>query len=160
MKCDTKCEAIMTVDSPRLREDDPVGVAFEMLLRHRVLTLPVVDAQGRYVGMFGKHRILSLLVPMLSGTDDRLPTLARLRDYASEDDSIDDIRRRLNDIGSDPVGFYAEKDAPTLTSDAPLSQALQLLYQTRNYLPVLGEDGKLEGMLTTWDALERIADKK
>ena len=150
----------MTENPATLRDTDTVAHALNMLLKLRELTLPVVDDAGRYLGMFGKHRILSLLMPMLAGQDDRLPSKSRLTDYAGEDDSIGDMCRRLKDIGDDPVRFYAEADVPAVRADAPLLQALLLLYRTRNYLPVLDSDGALVGVLTTWDALARIAGKK
>ena len=148
----------MKTNHPTLRADEPVSKALDLLLSHRVLTVPVVDADGRYLGMFGKHRILSLLLPRAATLDEEMPSLASLLDVAFMTDNIDDIRERLTEISSDPVSKYIETDAPQVKANAPLMTALQLLYSTRNYLPVVDEDGKLAGVLSSWDALAKFAE--
>ncbi|MFN3077579.1 MAG: HPP family protein, partial [Alphaproteobacteria bacterium] len=120
-----------------LRDTDTVAKALEYLLKHEVLAIPVVDAAGRYLGMFGKHRFLSLLLPKAALLDEGVPSLAQLLDLAFMSDNLDDVRQRLAAIANNPVGQYAEKDAPVLEATAPLMKAMLLLYRTRNYLPVV-----------------------
>jgi len=61
-----ECAAIMTTNPPTVRETDSVATAAAKLIAEKHLALPVVDAEGRYVGMFGTDDLMRLVVPRVA----------------------------------------------------------------------------------------------
>jgi CBS domain-containing protein len=50
-------------DTPILTVDDPVETAVRCLLETDLPALPVVDAEGRYVGIFGEREFFAAVFP-------------------------------------------------------------------------------------------------
>jgi len=86
------CAAIMTPNPLTLSEDDSVAAAVERLIDSHNTTLPVVDAEGRYAGMFGLYDLLSLVVPRVALAGN---LLANLRFIGSDPE---DLRRKFRDV--------------------------------------------------------------
>jgi hypothetical protein len=81
-------------------------------------------------------------VPVLDG--DRPVQLLTLRDA---------LRALRDGNANRPVGELASPLPCLLSPDAPLSQVVQAL-QDRDSLLILGDDGRLEGIITYWDVLK------
>jgi CBS domain-containing protein len=129
-----------------------------MLQDNRLLGLPVVDDDGRYLGMFLRSRLVALLLPTIVQLEERLPELARLLELGFMTDTLDDAHDRFRKVASDPVSKYLQTDTPILRLDTPVMNAVLYLYRTRSYLPVVDEaSGTLLGVVSTWDVLARIA---
>lgn len=149
----------MTVDPPVLLGTDTVGTALRMLLQWRYLALPVVDAERRYLGLFTRSRLFGLMLPSIVALEDVLPKLAKLTDLAYLSDDLDDLRARFAALSGRPVADYADPDAPRLRPDSPLMAAVLLVYRTRNFVPVVDPaDGRLVGVISTWDILAKLAE--
>jgi CBS domain-containing protein len=152
------CRSIMTTDPVVIERTERVGKAMRMLLDNRLLGLPVVDDDGRYLGMFLRSRLVALLLPTIVQLEERLPEVSRLTELGFMTDTLDDAHDRFEKVAGDPVGKYLQTDAPVLRLDTPVMNAVLYLYRTRSYLPVVDEaSGKLLGVVSTWDVLGRIA---
>jgi CBS domain-containing protein len=147
-------QSIMTAKPLTLRSDDTVARAAELMLGHRYLTLPVVDGGGRCVGAFDMWDLLALLLPKAATLDHLVPDLGFLGD------DLPNLQAKLKEIGSQPVGPLARPDLPLLKPDTPVVEALLLLYRNRTTLPVVDEKNCVIGVLSYWDALAAIANKK
>ena len=145
----------MTTKPAVMKQSESVAKAMRMLLDNRLLGLPVVDANGRYLGMFLRSRLVALLLPRIVQLEESMPQVARLVEVG---DTLDDARDRLARVANDPVGKYLQTDTPILRRDTPVMNAVLFLYRARSYLPVVDEaSGKLLGVVSTWDVLGRIA---
>jgi CBS domain-containing protein len=152
------CRSIMTGNPVAIRRTETVETAMRMLLKNRLLALPVVDENGRYMGMFLRSRLVALLLPRIVQLEERIPEVARLLDMGFVSDTLDDVHERFKAVAKDPVEKYAQTDTPVLRPDSPVMNAVLYLYRTRSYLPVVEESsGKLVGVVSTWDILGRIA---
>jgi CBS-domain-containing membrane protein len=152
------CRSIMTTNQVVIKQADSVAKAMRMLLDNRLLGLPVVDDDGRYLGMFLRSRLVALLLPTIVQLEERLPELARLLELGFMTDTLDDAHDRFRKVASDPVSKYLQTDTPILRLDTPVMNAVLYLYRTRSYLPVVDEaSGTLLGVVSTWDVLARIA---
>ena len=60
------CGAIMTENPLATREDETVGEAAARLIQHRYINLPVVNPEGRFLGMFGIYDLFSLIIPKVA----------------------------------------------------------------------------------------------
>ncbi|MCP5365638.1 MAG: CBS domain-containing protein [Hyphomicrobiales bacterium] len=149
----------MTTDPPVLLPSDTVADALEQLLERRYLALPVVDAEKRYLGLFARSRLFSLMLPSIVALEDMVPRIAQLTDLAYLSDDLDDLRARFDALRDRPVADYADRKAPTLSPDSPLMAAILLVYRTRNFVPVVDESKHLVGIVSTWDVLAKLREK-
>jgi CBS domain-containing protein len=151
------CESIMMANPPVLQTEDTVGTAIDMMLKHRVLGLPVVDGSGVYQGMFAKSRLFGLLLPVVGSVEDILPQLAMSTDVATMRDFLPEMRERLRALSDHLVGTYADKTVPILHPNSPVTAAVLLVYRVRNFVPVVDpQNGTLRGVVSTWDALAQL----
>lgn len=147
-------KSIMTAQPVTLRNDDTVARAAELMLDHRYLILPVADESGRCVGMFDLWDLLALLLPKAATLDDLVPDLGFLGD------DLPSLQARLAEVGGQPVGPIARPDLPLLKPETPVVEALLLLFRNRTALPVVDENDCIIGVLSYWDALAAIANRK
>jgi CBS domain-containing protein len=141
-----------------LKSHDTVAKALQMLLENKLLALPVVDAGGRYIGMFLRSRLVALLLPRIMSLEEHIPEVGRLMDIGFISDSFEDANERFASVANNSVDQYVDEDTPVLRPDTPVMNAILFLYRSRSYLPVVEESsGKLLGVVSTWDILGRIA---
>lgn len=149
------CREVMTTDLPTLREGDSVWHALQVLTDHNYGGLPVVDDSGRYVGMLRVRDLLALTLPKVVTSDTR-----EHMDLAFVQDSIGDLRARLNSLAKSPIKKYVSTDTPVLNPGTSLVETLLLLYRRRSILPVVDPGThKLLGVVTMLNALSRIAQE-
>jgi len=145
--------SLMLIDPPLLREDNSVEEAARALLSSRVRSLPVLDDDGHLVGMFGIHQLLEMMAPKAATIEDGL------EDASFVNDSVPDLRRRLDNDLKIPVGKMMNREFTSLNQDTPLTQAVQLLHRGDDSLPVIDkEDGSLLGLVTYWGVLKAVTD--
>ena len=138
----------MTQAPLSVREDETVGAASAKLIEHRYINLPVVDASGKFVGMFGIYDLFSLLVPKVALAGGLLPNLRFMGD------DPEDLRSKFREIGARTVGDAAERDVRVLYPDTPQIEALRLFCEQHSTLAVVERDTrKLVGIVSYWDAV-------
>lgn len=137
-----------------LRDTDTVSAATERMLEHRVSDLPIVDADGRLVGIFKLDRLLAGLLPPAALVGYGVPDLA----FVSDD--LDSLRRKMRKIDAAKVREYAVKPEHVVHPDtAPVEMVLQL-YRGANSLPVVDRDsGRLVGVVSARDLLAALHGK-
>ena len=149
---------IMTSRVITLRPDDMVVDAILNMYRHHVRSLPVVDANGNFVGLFGIRRLSRLMLPKAARDLDRF----NISDLSFLPDEIDQLADRWREIASRPVSQFLEKEKKLLFCGPETSfpQLLELLEQSKDSsLPVIiveGKSRKLVGMVSAWDLLEKF----
>jgi CBS domain-containing protein len=146
------CTAIMTKTPLTIPEDETVAGAAAKLIGHHYTSLPVVDASGRYVGMFGIYDLLGLLVPRVALAGNLMSNLRFLSDDPGE------LRRRYEEVKSRLVSEAADRNSARLDSDAPEIEAIRLCCRSHTPIPVVekGTD-KVIGIISCWDALRALA---
>ena len=146
------CAAIMTKDPVTLNVDESVGSAAAKLIDHQFISLPVVDADGRYAGMFGIYDLLSMLVPRVALAGNLLPNLRFISDDPAE------LRNRYLDLKTRRVGEAADRGASTLKPDTPEIKAIRLFCQSHSSLAVVEPEAhKVVGVISCWDAIKAIS---
>ncbi len=146
-----RCAAIMTADPPTVRDCESVGAAARKLIDHRQLNLPVVDAEGRYVGMFAAEDLLNLVVPRVALAGGLAPNV---RFVADDPDSL---RERFKSVKQRAVGEVADKNAAVLTPDTPPIDAFRIFCRNRASLAVIDPASrKLLGTLSYWEVMREI----
>ncbi len=154
---DVTCRAIMDPAPAVLAPATTFAAAVQRLLDERLLAMPVVDAGGRYLGLFRKNLVISTVLPQVAIHSDRFSQVVRMIDAGLLRDNLRDIRDRYSLIAQDPVASHLDKDAPVLRPDQSLVTALYHLYRGRNFLPVVDPaNSRLLGVVSTWDVLETM----
>lgn len=153
------CRSIMSDPPTVLKPADSVSVALQTMVRERLPALPVVDTDGRYVGMLPRSRLVALAMPRVLSHDTDQQPLARLLQVGFIRDSLADLQERMAAAANDPVSQHLDREVPVLSPDTPLMNAMLFLYRQRNILPVV-ENGKLLGIVSVWDVLARIGRVK
>ncbi len=153
------CRSIMSDPPAVLKPTDSVSVALQTMVRERLPALPVVDMDGRYVGMLPRSRLVALAMPRVLSHDTDQQPLARILQVGFIRDSLADLQERMAAAANDPVSKHLDGEVPVLSPDTPLMNALLFLYRQRNVLPVV-ESGKLLGIVSVWDVLARVGRVK
>lgn len=153
------CREIMNADPPVLQAGDTVAEAIRSMLAHRMLSIPVVDHDRRYLGMFAKSGLFGLIGPTVLSLQDVAPGVGVHSDFGFMSDDLEDLRARLRTYADRPVAEVADATVPVLRPDSPLMAVVVLLHRTRNFLPVVEErSGHLVGVVSTWETLTTLAD--
>ena len=121
---------VMTTRLITLSPSDTLKTAREIMKKARIRHLPVLSAQGGFIGLLTQRDLLKASVSQFADVNS-------------------DVRDEIE--GSIPVSEVMSADVLTIPSDMPLSQAAELLLAHKyGCLPVL-DNGHLAGILTEAD---------
>ncbi|MGD8588916.1 MAG: CBS domain-containing protein [Chromatiales bacterium] len=144
-------QLIMDPSPTVLKTSDKIKTAVAYIMENRFRSLPVVDEQGRYMGIFGVNCLLRLVLPKAVMMEDGLDNVGFIQD------SLHDLHERLREVEDQTVSMCMHSDIATVTPNTPLVETLLLLYRTRISIPVIEPgSGKLVGMISYFDVGERI----
>jgi CBS domain-containing membrane protein len=150
------CQTIMLPDPITVLESAKLTDAIDLLFRHRIKSLPVVDADGLYRGLFGIHTLVRDLLP-------RAATLggdARLGDLAFVHDSLLNYKGRLTERLGEPVIQFADTTLHPLEPEMSLVESLLQLHRYHHNLPVVDpKTGRLLGFVTYWSVLAKLTSR-
>ncbi len=125
----------MTRDPISISENTLLPEAYRILREYEIRHLPVTSESGRIVGLVSDHDIGQRLISLL--------------DEARDSDASN--RRKIETA----VSEIMTTNVQTVRPDESVVVAALLIHNRKiGCLPVLGSDGKLEGILTTNDLLE------
>jgi CBS domain-containing protein len=152
---DASCRSIMSEPPAVLKPTDTILFALQTIVEHRLPALPVVEADGRYLGMLPRSRLIALAMPRVLSHDHEQYPLSRLLHVGFISDTLADLQERIKAAANDPVSRHMDTDVPILAPQTPLMNAMLFLYRQRNLVPVV-DQGKLVGIVSVWDILARI----
>jgi len=139
---------------PRLKGTDTVADAVQRMLDDRVSDLPVVDAAGKFIGMFKLDRLYATLLPKAALIGYGVPDLAFVSD------TLGQLRERMREIEHLPVCDFVVKPHDVIHPDTPPLEIVLLLHQGVNAIPVIERDsGRLVGMVAARDLLTALRAK-
>lgn len=146
------CAAIMTAKPAVLRESDSVAAAAEALVAGGCGDLPVVDGEGRFVGLFGIGDLLALVVPRVALAGDLKPNLRFVGDDPKE------LSKKFAAVKHKSTGECCNRQAVTLDPETPEIEAIRLVCRGHATLPVVDRGTrKLAGIVTCRDTVRAIA---
>jgi CBS-domain-containing membrane protein len=146
-----RCADIMRTNPLTLRDSDSIAHATETLVAQRELSIPVVDGENCYVGMFGAEDLAALVVPRIALAGGLAPNLRFIGDDARE------LTERFRNLKSNPVRQAADTGAIVLAPDTPQIEAFRIFCRNRAPLAVVDpESRKLLGVVSYWDVMGAI----
>ncbi|MCK9590342.1 MAG: CBS domain-containing protein [Terrimicrobiaceae bacterium] len=157
---DDTCSRVMATDYPVLTAGMTLAECLQSLVTNKVLAMPVVDNNGRYIGQFRKNLLIAAILPQVAVHDPRFDRIAKMIDGGMLSETMEDVRERFSAIADKPVRRYLDTDTPVLRPDQPLVTAMFYLFHGRNFLPVVEPaSGLLVGVISAWDILDSILAK-
>lgn len=143
---------LMNPQPMTLRPTDTVAMATEHILTHHLRHLPVVDAQGRYVGTFSIYSLLRLTLPKAVTMKEGLT------DVSFVNETTDDLARRLRERGNEPVLNWMSIEAPVMSPETSSMEVMLLMLQGRTTsVPVVEKSSRrLEGIISFWDVFKKL----
>ncbi len=150
MSSDKVCES--------LYENAPLHKAVSIITSKRLAALPVINEEGKFVGIIGVNGLLEMLLPKavrsaLTDNADNVPSLAFM------DDNMDELRNRLAHMAATPVGTLAKRDVSVIYPDSPVMEAVLLLLRGEDEVAMVDrETHKFICMVSALDLLHTLND--
>lgn len=138
LKADGKtARDVMTPSPVTVPTSTPLTLVADLMARRRLKRFPVVDAEGRLVGMISRLDLLHTVSTHFE---------------ADEPD-----RARVGLEASIPIARIMRRDVPTVFPETPVAEVLQSVSSTRlNRAVVVDHDRHVVGVVTDAELLERV----
>ncbi len=122
---------------------DSVEVVLSLLETNKIRAVPVVDNNGRLVGMFGLGHILNSLLPVSARMEDGVKKLGFVMG------AMPDIAERLSGIMNEAIETHMNTDTHVLHPDTPSMECVRMVVKYGSPIPVVNADnGHLVGLVT------------
>jgi CBS domain-containing protein len=144
---------IMDTDPATVRPETPVEQVVSTLRRHELPGLPVVDGEGRVLGMITEA---DLVLPDDDG-DLHIPHYINLFGGTIFLEPLSRFEQRLRKAFASNAADMMTADPDTVSPDTTVQEAARIIHESgHNRLPVV-EDGRLVGVVTRVDVLGALA---
>ena len=135
---------------PTLHTDEAIESAIHRLLACDLPALPVVDADGRYAGIFGEREFMEAVFPGY---------LKQLKHAAFLSRSLDDALERRDACRNEPVGRYMNTEHVDVGPDFSDTQVAEIFLHHRVLVVPVVADGRVEALLTRHDFFRAVAER-
>lgn len=144
---------IMDSNVVTVRPEDDIRAAIDTLRDHDLPGVPVVDADERCVGIVTE----SDLILRDEEADIHLPHHIDIMGGIIWLESTKHFEARVKKALASNVGQMMTADPVTVSPSAPVEEAARLIAERKhNRLPVVGEDGRVVGVVTRVDVLDAL----
>ncbi len=145
-------ESIMLTNPRTIGAGETVPAAVRMMKEFGMRNLPVVDGEGKFLGVFTTVHLIELLLPKAATIEGGLTDLTFVHD------TIDDVRERWKEVRDHRVGDFIEtENIPLATANTSLIEVLLLIIQNRTHITIVDDDSrKVIGVVTLSKILEAL----
>ena len=133
-----------------LSRDLSVGEAIRRVLDCDLPALPVVDADGRYVGIFGEREFMAAVFPGY---------MKELKYAAFVPHSLDDAIEKRATCGQEPVGQHMNTEHVDLSGDFSDTAVAETFLHHRVLIVPVTEDRRVIGVITRHDFFRALAER-
>ncbi|MDQ1478946.1 MAG: hypothetical protein QOE62_4175 [Actinomycetota bacterium] len=149
----TKVRDVMTTPVVTLRPDEKVEHAADVLAEKNVGALPVVDENGRLLGILRDDDLIA------SEARVHVPTFINFLGLGMAfPGEMKHLERELKKIAGATVGDVMQTDPPTVRPDDTLEDVATLMHDRGvNSVPVVDADNKVVGIVARADVVRFIA---
>jgi len=143
-----KAKEIMTKEVVSIKPEDNAKDALALLFKMQISGLPVIDTQGKLVGMFTEKDVLKQILPSY---------LDKVGRFIYEENPKS-IKKKFQDLINLLVSQLMRKDVITIDTDTSLCEVARLmLTQKIRRIPVLDKEKKLVGIVSREDVVKAYA---
>lgn len=140
-----KVREIMTKDITSISPETTAQEALDLLQKIQISGVPVIDQDGKLVGMFTEKDILHYLLPSY---------IERVGRFVYEENPKA-TKKKFYELSNIKVKQLMRKDVITTSPDAALCEVARImLTQKARRLPVVDQQGKVVGIVARCDILK------
>jgi CBS domain-containing protein len=137
-------------EAPLLRRDDTVGTAVRQVLDSGLPALPVIDADGRFVGIFGEREFMSALFPGY---------LKELKYAGFVPSTLDDAIEKRAACRHEPVGDYMNTEHIDVDGNFSDTQLVETFLHHRVLVIPVVDSRQVQGVITRADFFRRLGQR-
>lgn len=146
---DMKVNEIMSDRVHTLNVNDTLKDALAMMLEHQLTTVPVVDLDHRCVGILSRSDMTELFLEQDGELSNMLDTPL----------SMQRLYRSLETCDLRNVSELMTYEVVSIEDGKSLTEACQQMTRQRiHHMPVVDENGRLIGIVSTFDVVKAVAD--
>jgi CBS domain-containing protein len=145
-----RISAPLVRDAPLLREDAQVGQAVRDILDSGLPALPVVDADGTLVGIFGEREFMGALFPGYVG---------ELRFAGFIPKGLDEALAKRAACRDEPVSKYMNTEHVDVPEDASDVQVAETFLHHRVLIVPVRQNKQVKGVITRSDFFGSLAER-
>ena len=150
-----KVEEIMTEEVVTVDENDQLPDVLSVFKESRIAGAPVINKDGEVVGVISEMDVLKVFEDFQWYT----PLFRAMDILHLHEDKLHDVEQDINRASEMKVKDIMSKRPKTLKPDDYIDDAAMIMQSTGfNRLPVVDEEGKLEGIVTRSDILASLYD--
>lgn len=147
------CQNVMLINPVTVNDSALLSEAIDLLFKHRIKTMPLVNDHGLYRGLFGIHTLIQTILPRAA----LLNNGAGLTDLTFVHDTLATVSERLTERLKEPVLDFSDRQFTPLAPDESLLETLLFLHRHRHTLPVVDpSSGRLLGVVTYLGVLAKL----
>jgi len=148
---------IMITDVIVLKADDDIGSAIKALAEHNISGAPVVDGDGKVVGMVTETDIFKALRARFKELKMVYPSIPLMGITFEEVPRDTKLANALEEINRIPLAQVMSTKLSTVTPDNHVGEAVQAMHERDiNRLPVIAGE-KLVGLVSRGDIIKHAA---
>lgn len=139
-----KISEIMVREVTTLSENMSAKEGLDLLFKLHISGLPVVNGEGKLVGMFTEKEIMAYLLPSY---------IEKVGKFIYEQE-CKSIKKKLSELSKIKVNQLMRRDVVTTFEDVNLSEmARVMLTKKARRIPVIAKDARLIGIVCRYDVL-------
>ena len=143
-----KVKEIMTKELVSIKPDDNAKDALGLLLKMQISGLPVIDAQGKLIGMFTEKDVLKNILPSY---------IEKVGRFVYEENPKS-IKKKFEDLVNLTISQLMRKEVVSVDEDTSLCEVVHLmLTQNVRRIPVLNKEKKVVGIVAREDIIKAYA---
>ncbi len=143
-----KIKEVMVKDVVSIKPQENAYAAWEILTNMQISGLPVINAEGKLVGMFTEKEILAHMLPSY---------IEKVGKFIYKENPKS-TRNKFLEFKSMAVSQLMRREVVTTTEDATLCEVARImLTQKARRMPVLDKSGTVVGMIARCDVLKALA---
>lgn len=146
-----KVKEIMSKDIISIKPEDNAQEALELLFKMQISGLPVIDAQGKIVGMFTEKEVISAILPTYVAKVGRF--------IYQENPKV--VKQKIHALHTTKAANIMRKEVITVDEDTTLCEVARvMLTEKARRLPVLDKTGKVIGIVARGDVLKALVKEE
>ena len=135
---------------PSLREDERLADALARIVEVDVPALPVVDSEGRLLGIFGEREFIGALFPGYLKTLGYAGFVRR---------SLDEALEKRATCADEPVAKHMNTEHIDVTEEFSDIELAEIFLHHRVLIIPIVDDGRVSGIVTREDFTRALADR-
>jgi CBS domain-containing protein len=163
-KTGNRARDLMSADVVRLDPSTPIEKAIEILDENEISGAPVTDGDGRLLGVLSARDVTRTEHVRSGRIEANRGDFSMSELDGDEDEGNEDVVLGREDFspavaGTDTVGDWMNRHVVTVDPEASVRQLCRKMYEEHVHRVIVGKDGKVEGIITTFDIVRWVAER-